>query len=143
MVSRRLYLIVLGLMVLLPACQFELGEPAAGTGVPQAPVVDRLSLNGDSLLENNGPIITERPEAALELVAEARAEGELSRVTIRVKRNDEDYRQLTECAESPCRFDWTVSAADDGVYSFLVEAEDARGGVTQLPYRNVLVVRIR
>ena len=129
---------------LLTACQFELGgPPGSGTSVPQAPVIEQLSLNGDVLLENNGPIITQKPEGPLELSAEARAEGELSRLSIQVKRNDQNYRELAECSESPCSFDWTVTAADDGVYSFLIEAEDLRGGMTQLPYRNVLAIRIR
>lgn len=128
--------LILVLVLGLSACSFEVsdGDP------PAAPVVESLSIDGVSAKDGQGPIITEARTVALS--AEASAGGSLSHLSI-ISRKGGVSRQLIKCDNSPCTYAWDVDASDNGIYSFVVEAEDDRGALSLLPFTNSLAIDIR
>ncbi len=109
--------------------------------VPKTPIVQSLSINNVVLQDNFGFIVTEAQEILLK--AEAQTNAELKRFSIYAKRGSGDYSQLVECINTTCEYAWPVSSINNGVYSFLIEAEDERGALSALPFKNSLAIDIR
>ena len=120
---------------LATACTFD--QPVN----PKAPVVNSFLINGVEAQDNQGPIITFATTINLEAVATAQLS--LERLTISGQKNGDAAQQLSQCTRSPCRFAWKLAAADNGVYSFIIEAEDTRGAISLVPFSNALAIEIR
>jgi hypothetical protein len=120
----------------LTGCVFEL-RPIA-----QPPLISGFTLNGKALDENAGPIISAPSKLQLEVLVSSQAP--LKRIDIlRAKAGlGEAYTVLGSCKASPCRYEWNVTAADNGAYCIAVEAEDERGSVGSVPYKNSLAILI-
>jgi hypothetical protein len=123
-------------LLLLSACQFETPDKQ-----PNAPAVEQFTINGVAASDHQGPIITFATTVTIEAVA--RSQEPLERISILAEKNGADSRQLSECDRSPCRFAWEVTAADNGIYSFTVEAKDSRGALSLVPFSNALAIDIR
>ncbi len=134
MVSRFLGL---GILVLfLSACVFEL-RPIA-----QPPLISGFTINGKALDENAGPIISAPSKIMIEVLVTSQAP--LKRIDLLRARAGlgEAYTLLGSCDASPCRYEWAVTAVDNGAYCIAVEAEDERGSVGSVPYKNSLAIMI-
>jgi hypothetical protein len=128
---------VFGLLVfVLTACVFEL-RPIA-----QPPLISGFTINGKALDENAGPIITAPGTLTVEVLVASQAP--LKRVDILSARGGlgEAYTVLGSCEASPCRYEWDVTSADNGAYCIAVEAEDERGAVGSVPYKNAVAIMI-
>jgi hypothetical protein len=128
---------IFGLLVfLLAACVFEL-RPIA-----QPPLISGFTINGKALDENAGPIITAPGKLEIEVIVTSQAP--LRRVDILSARAGlgEAYTVLGSCEASPCRYEWSVTSADNGAYCVAVEAEDERGAVGSVPYKNAVAIMI-
>jgi hypothetical protein len=120
-------------LLLVVAC--ETAEPP-----PAAPVVEGLSVNGVELRDGYGPIIV--VPMTLELRTEVRSSRALAEVRLLLERHGDEATVLQRCTTAVCRVSWRVTVADNGVYSFAVEAEDVRGASVRLPFRNALAIAI-
>ncbi len=107
----------------------------------KTPIVKDFLINNVSVQDNFGFIVTEAQDILLK--ADTQNASNISRLTIYAKKDTGDYATLSECSSSTCEYLWPVSAVNNGVYSFLVEAEDERGATSALPYRNALSINIR
>lgn len=128
---------VFGLLVLiLTACVFEL-RPIA-----QPPLISGFTINGKALDENAGPIITAPGTLTIEVLVTSQAP--IKRIDILRARAGlgEAYTVLGSCETSPCRYEWDVTSADNGAYCIAVEAEDERGAVGSVPYKNAVAIMI-
>jgi hypothetical protein len=128
---------VFGLLLLvLTACVLEL-RPIA-----QPPLISGFTINGKALDENAGPIIT--APGKLEVKVTVTSQAPLRRIDILRARAGlgEAYTVLGSCEASPCRYEWNVTAADNGAYCVAVEAEDERGAVGSVPYKNSVAIVI-
>jgi hypothetical protein len=121
---------------LLTACVFEI------RAIPQPPLISSFTINDKALDENAGPIISAPGKLTLEVVVTSQAP--LKRVDfLRARAGlNEAYTVIGSCETSPCRYEWTVTAADNGAYCIAVEAEDERGSVGSVPYKNALAIVI-
>lgn len=128
------------LLLILCACELEFA-PGGGDNAPQAPLVKSLSLGGEAAANNRAVVVT-RPQT-LRIVAEAGSSADLASLVIAASRDSATFAPLATCDDSPCRYDWALDATENGVYSFYVEAEDVRGGLSRLPYSSSLVVDIK
>jgi hypothetical protein len=129
------HLFVLSLpLAVLTACVFEV-RPIA-----QPPLITGFTVNGKALDENAGPIVSAPSKLTFEVLVTSQAS--LERVDILRARAGEAYTVLGSCEASPCRYEWNVTAADNGAYCIAVEAEDERGAVGSVPYRNSLAIVI-
>jgi hypothetical protein len=127
-------LFVLGLT--LTACVFEI-RPIA-----QPPLISGFTINGKALDENAGPIVSAPSQLQFEVLVSSQAP--LKRIDILGAKAGlgEAYTVLGSCEASPCRYEWNVTAADNGAYCIAVEAEDERGSVGSVPYKNSLAIMI-
>jgi hypothetical protein len=132
----RLCLLCLALVFSLTACVFEL-RPIA-----QPPLISGFTINGKALDENAGPIISAPSKLTIEVLVSAQAP--LKRIDILRARAGlgEAYSVLGSCDASPCRYEWNVTSADNGAYCIAVEAEDERGSVGSVPYKNSVAIMI-
>ncbi len=129
-------LLVAFLLLTLTACVFDI-RPVA-----QPPLISGFTINGKALDENAGPIISAPSKLTIEVLVSAQAP--LKRIDILRARAGlgEAYTVLGSCEASPCRYEWNVTAADNGAYCIAVEAEDARGSVSSVPYKNSVAIVI-
>ncbi|MCA9836572.1 MAG: hypothetical protein KC422_06650 [Trueperaceae bacterium] len=136
MTTKRLSLIVSSLLLSLAlvACGSQKIEA-------KTPIVKDFLINNVSVQDNFGFIVTSAQDILFK--ADTQNGSSINRLTIYAKKDDGDYSTLTECSSSNCEYLWSVSAVNNGVYSFLVEAEDERGATSALPYRNALSISIR
>lgn len=109
--------------------------------VAKTPGIKAFSINNVSVQDNFGFIVTSPQDIVLR--AEAEVRQDLKRLTIYIKKDAGDYSSLAECNKASCDYLWSVSSASNGVYSFLIEAEDSRGALSALPFKNALAVSIR
>ncbi|MGL4611521.1 MAG: hypothetical protein ACRCYY_17880 [Trueperaceae bacterium] len=123
-------------LFLLTSCVIDL-RPVA-----QPPLISSFTINGKSLDENAGPIISAPGQLIFKAVVSAQAP--LTRITILGAKagTGQPYNELGGCKDSPCRYEWNVTAADNGAYCIVVEAEDERGSVSTVPYKNSLAIVI-
>lgn len=121
---------------LLSACSLSLGNDEKQ---PSAPVIKAFTINGADLDDNYGLIITE-PQT-LDLRAEVSSSSPLVKVEIVAKTGD-TTTTLQTCEGTPCTYAWPVNAADNGIYSFVITAEDDRGASVSLPFQNTLAIEI-
>lgn len=136
MIAKRLMFMLLALwsVTVLVACGRQTIEA-------KTPIVKDFLINNVSVQDNFGFIVTDAQDILLK--ADTQNAGNISRITIYAKKDTGDYATLNECNDSSCEYLWSVSAVNNGVYSFLVEAEDERGATSALPYRNALAINIR
>jgi hypothetical protein len=128
---------IFGLLLLtLTACVFEL-RPIA-----QPPLISGFTINGKALDENAGPIITAPGKLDIEVLVSSQAP--IKRIDILRARAGlgEAYTVLGSCKASPCSYEWNVTSADNGAYCIAVEAEDERGSVGSVPYKNSVAIVI-
>jgi hypothetical protein len=132
----RVFLLWLVLVFSLTACVFEF-RPIA-----QPPLISGFTINGKALDENAGPIISAPSKLTIEVLVSAQAP--LKRIDILRARAGlgEAYTLLGSCDASPCRYEWNVTSADNGAYCIAVEAEDERGSVGSVPYKNSVAIMI-
>jgi hypothetical protein len=122
------------LVMTLPSCVLEL-RPVA-----QPPLITSFTVNGKALDEGSGPIITSPNKLQVEVSVSSQAP--LTEIRLLRARVGESYTVLSSCKASPCRYDWNVTVADNGVYCLAVEAEDERGATGSVPYRKSLAIAI-
>ncbi len=134
-IKRRLFLCAL-LIFSLTACVIDLRP------IPQPPLIAGFTVNGKALDENAGPIISAPGQLIFEVIVSAQAP--LKRIDILRARAGlgEGYSVLGSCDASPCRYEWSVTSADNGAYCIAVEVEDERGSVGSVPYKNALAIII-
>jgi hypothetical protein len=127
---------VFATLVFLTACVFDI------RAIPQPPLISSFTINGKALDENAGPIISAPGKLTFEVVVSAQAP--LKRVDFLSSPAGQGaaYTLLGSCETSPCRYEWHVTAADNGAYCIAVEAEDERGSVGSVPYKNALAIVI-
>lgn len=123
-------------MLSLSACVFDIRP------IPQPPLISSFTVNGKALDENAGPIISAPGKLTFEVVVTSQAP--LKRIDFLRARAGlgEAYSVLGSCEKSPCRYEWTVTSADNGAYCIAVEAEDERGSTGSVPYKNALAIVI-
>jgi hypothetical protein len=120
----------------LTGCVFEF-RPIA-----QPPLISGFTINGKALDENAGPIITAPGKLDIEVLVSSQAP--IKRIDILRARAGlgEAYTVLGSCDASPCSYEWNVTSADNGAYCIAVEAEDERGAVGSVPYKNSVAIVI-
>lgn len=130
------YAFVCVFLVFLTACVIDLRP------IPQPPLISSFTINGKALDENAGPIISEPGVLKIEVVISAQAP--LKRIDFLRARAGmgEAYSLIGSCDASPCRYEWNVTEADNGAYCIAVQAEDERGSVGSVPYRNAVAIVI-
>jgi hypothetical protein len=137
---RRKATFYLGVMSLLmasvTACVIDLRP------IPQPPLITSFNINGKALDENAGPIISVPGTLTVEAVISSQAP--LKRIDFLRARagTGEAYSAFGSCDASPCRYEWNVTVADNGAYCVAVEAEDERGSVGSVPYKNAVAIVI-
>jgi hypothetical protein len=134
--TKTLFILCAGLIFPLTACVFELRP------IPQPPLISGFTINGKALDENAGPIVSAPGTLQFEVMVSSQAP--LRRIDILRARAGlgEAYTLLGSCEASPCRYEWSVTSADNGAYCIAVEAEDERGSVGSVPYKNALAIVI-
>ena len=132
---RLRYFPFLLILLFLAGC-VTVPQPEPNTG----PVLESFKINEREVTSGYGPIIGQSGQ--LVLLAKASSSSNLSSLSIERKKHGENNVLLTTCVASPCEFDWDISKADNGVYSFFVTIIDSEGVTLKVPFTDSLSIDI-
>jgi len=133
---RLKYLFSLMVVIFLAGCA-TVPQPKPNTG---GPVLLSFQINDKKVVSGYGPIISRSGQ--LVLLAKAGSSSGISTLSIERKKHAENNVLLTTCVTSPCQFEWDISKADNGVYSFLVTIVDSDGVTLRVPFTDSLSIDI-